>query len=770
MDRALPPQQASRTFVRVLARAEEPPDVPPGSASRVLVAPVALGTKFHPPAARRGTVDRTAVVELLLASTSPVVTLVAPPGYGKTTVLAQWAARRAPQVAWVSCDTADNDPAALWLAVATAVDAVAAVGPAASRVLSARGGGVDVVAAFVAALERAGAPMTIVLDHLEEVTSQQSRAAIAEFVMRVPVGWQVALASRERLAIPTARLRAEGRITELGPVELAMSVQEAEALIAGADVDARPDERLAGELVAVTEGWPVGLYLGALSRYAGNPLQESAVGGGDRWISDYLRAELISTLTEDEVLFLVRTSVLQRLCGSLCDAVCETTGSARRLEDLLARTMLVIPLDSHREWYRYHHLLHEHLLGELRIDHPEEIPRLHRRAAAWYEANGGPEEAVEHALAGGDADRVGRLVLGLMSGVWASGRAGTVRRWMDWLTLHPSTEHSAAIMAHGALMYALQGRPVEAEELAEVAERLPERGTLPDGSTVAATLAYLRANLARDGMSAMRQDASAAVGGLSPSSPFRATMVHLDGVAHLLEGDLEAADAALAHATDLAVAHGTTPLVSLVLAERSVVAMGRQDRAAAASFARGALSLVDDGGFEGYWTSALVLAVAARAAALGGDIAAARRLARRASLLRPLLTYALPVVSVQALLELAHAYVGFAEIGGARAVLSQAAAIVQQRPRLGTLPDALESLQARVGPVAGSPRGVSSLTAAELRLVPLLPTHLSMPEIGEQLHLSRHTVKSQVISLYRKLGVSSRSEAVARMTQLHLYS
>lgn len=711
--------------------------------------------------------ERKALIARLTASDCPVITVVAPPGYGKTTVLAQWAERLLPRVAWVSCDRTDNDPAALWSAVATSVDAAAAMGPAPARVLAARGGGIDVVPAFVAALERAGSPMTIVLDHAEEITSQQSRAAIAEFVMRVPAGWQVALASREHLPIPAARLRADGRILELGPLELAMTVDEAEALLAGADV--RADPSVTHELVRRTEGWPVGLYLGALGLDAGTPLNGFGVEG-DRWVTDYLRAELMSRLSEEEVRFLVRSSVVERLCGSLCDAVVGTTGSARRLEALVGRTMLVLPLDRQRGWYRYHHLLREYLLGELRMDFPEKLPLLHSRAATWYESNGRPEQAVEHAMAAGDADRVTRLVLDLMSSVWASGRAGTVLRWMDWLARHSSGRHNAALMAHGSLMYALLGRAGEAEQLAGVAERLPATGTLPDGSSVAGTLAYLRANLARAGVARMRHDALTAAKGLSPTSPFRPTMLHLEGVSHLLQGDLDRADAGLAHATDVARAHANMPLVSLVLAERSVVAMERGDWAAATSFTQQALMLLHDGGFEGYWTSALVFAAAARSAAHSGDIPAARRLVRRGSLLRPLLTYALPVVSVQALLELAHAYIGFAELDGARAVLKQAAGIVQQRPDLGTLPHTLALLQARVGLVADTPRGASSLTAAELRLVPLLPTHLSMPEIGAQLHISRHTVKSQVVSLYRKLGVSSRSEAVARISELHLFA
>jgi len=731
--------------------------------------PAPLGPKFRPPVARAGIVIRTTLIERLMTTDSAVITLVAPPGYGKTTLLAQWVERLGPRVAWVTCDRTDDDPAALLAAVATAIGAVAPLGPAASRLLAASGGGIGIVPAFVAAIEPIGAPMTIVLDHLEHVSSRESHAALAEFAMRVPRGWRLALASREPLPIPTARLRVQGGMTELGPSELAMSETEAEALLSGADVEALP--RLTRELLDRTEGWPVGLYLGALAMRAGTPIGDYAFGGDDRWVGDYLRSELLSRVTPDEARFLLRTSVLDRLCGSLCDAVTGMNGSARTLESLVRRNMLVIPLDRHREWYRYHHLLHEHLRAELRMRRPDEAAGLHSRAAAWYAVNGEPEDAIEHALAAGDADLVAELTLELMSPVWASGRVATVLRWMQWLEGHPSARHYCAVMTHGAIIYALLGRAPEAERWADVAQRLaPDGDALPDGSSASSALHYLRANLAREGVAAMRSEARAASEGLGPASPFRATMAHVEGLSYVLEGDLDKADEVLSHAADLATALGNAPLVSLILAERFVVATERDDWPTADSFARQALRTVDEGGLDGYWTSALVFAAAARSAAHGGDMPAARRLSRRAAQLRPLLTYALPVVAVQSLVELARAYLGFAEPDGAAAVLSQAARILQHRPDLGTLPQTVALLQARVGEIRSAPVGASSLTAAELRLVPLLPTHLSMREIGDRLHISRNTVKSELISLYRKLGVSSRSDAVARVDDLGLHA
>ena len=489
-------------------RVEQKPQSPRGEALRSALPSARLGPKFHPPSARAGIVGRDALVERLLGSDASVITLVAPPGYGKTTVLAQWAERLGRRVAWVSCDKADDDPVALWTAVAAAISAVSDLGPAPLRLLAASGGSIEVVPAFVAAIEPIGAPMTIVLDHLEHIANEGCHAALAEFAMRIPVGWQLALASRERLPIKAAGCVLKGSILELGSRELAMTAAEAEALLVGAGVEA-PASWI-DDLVRRTEGWPVGVYLAALAMEAGKPIGNVAFGGDDRWVSDYLRSELLARVEADQADLLMRTSILDRLSGPLCDAVAGVTGAARALEDLAGQNMLVLPLDRHREWYRYHHLLRDHLHAELRVEHADEIPLLHSRAASWYEANDMPEAALDHAQAAGDADRVAALILTHMSPVWASGRVATVLSWMQWLEGHPSARHYAAVMAHGSLIYALLGRTGDAERWANVAEQMPTGEALPDGSSVEGTLAYLRANLAREGVATMRHDARVA--------------------------------------------------------------------------------------------------------------------------------------------------------------------------------------------------------------------------------------------------------------------
>jgi LuxR family maltose regulon positive regulatory protein len=308
----------------------------------------------------------------------------------------------------------------------------------------------------------------------------------------------------------------------------------------------------------------------------------------------------------------------------------------------------------------------------------------------------------------------------------------------------------------------------KAEAWAEVVRAAPADVLLPDGSTTGSLLAYLRAILAQDGVEAMRADARASFAELAPSSPYRATMHFSEAMSYLLEGDLDRADPILATARADADRDGALPLAAMILAERCVVAEERNDAARVESLAAQALAIVEAGGLEQYWTSALVYACAARAALGRGDVRAARLHAAHCARLRPLLGYSMPIAPIQALLGLSHVYLGLGDAGGADAALHQAEEILAQRPRLGNLGDQARQLRATLDRIAEDPVGASSLTAAELRLLPLLATHLSLGQIGEQLHVARATVKAQTTSIYRKLRVSSRSDAVSRSRELGL--
>jgi LuxR family maltose regulon positive regulatory protein len=725
-------------------------------------------SKLHPPGARPGIVFREALVERLAATQAPVITVTAPPGYGKTTLLAQWAGQIGPRVAWLSCDDGDNDPVVLLGALAVALDRIGPVDPAIFPALASSGAAISMVPRFVTAVASVQPPVTVLLDHAEAVTNRHCLNAIAEFVLRLQPGWRFALASRTAVPLPMARLRAQGELLEITADDLAMGAVEADCLLQRAGVAA--DEASLDDLLQRTEGWPTGLYIAALAMKSGT--RRSAAGftftGEDVFMGDYLRSELLDRISGTEVSFLTRTSILDQMCGSVCDAILGEQGSGAVLEQLEARNLLVIPLDRRREWYRYHHLLRELLQAELRRREPGLIQDLHFRAARWFEANEMPEAAIDHAQAAGDYDRVARLILELQNPVWASGRVETVRRWMEWLKDLTAAEYYGAIAAHGSLIFALLGQPAESERWADAAERAVPAGVLPDGSTMEATLAYMRAILCRDDVGEMRRDARTAWEGLSPASPYRMSMLYTEGLSYVLLGDPARAEPILARTLDLATNFGILPFVGMVLAQQCGVAAGRNDWSQVTALAQRAVNIVDDVHLGGYWTSALVYAWASRAALHQGNIADGRLYLGRASRLRPLLTYALPVVSVQALLEMADCYITLADRAGAAAVLTQAHSILQQRPDLGLLPAQADRLEARLATVEARAAGPSALTAAELRLLPLLSTHLPVSEIAAELFLSPHTIKSEMKSIYRKLGATSRTQAVTRSRELGL--
>jgi len=727
-------------------------------------------SKLHPPSARPGIVPRTGLVEQLLVSqTTPFVCVVAPAGYGKTTVLAQWAERKGRGVAWVSIDRHDNDPVVLLSYVAVALDRVEPIDPGVFQALASPGGSIlaTVVPRLASAVSTMTEPVALILDHLELLDSRECLDAVAELAVRLPAGSQLLLASRHTTPLPVALLRAKGQIVELGVYELAMDQQEAQALLEGAGVQLSPAE--VAELTSRTEGWPVGLYLAALAYKAGGQ-HHAGFGftGDDRFMADYLRSELLAHLPPELVAFLTRTAVLERLSGPLCDAVLATSGSDRALASLEDSNLLLVALDRQREWYRYHHLFRELLRAELERREPELVSELHRRAAGWCEANGLPETAIDHAQAAGDADRVARLVWKLALPAYGAGRVDTTRRWFGWFEDQGLLERYPPVAALGGWLQALVGQPVAAERWADAAEQGPATGTLPDGSTVQSYLALLRALLCRNGLDRMRADTQAALDKLSPESQWQATAQLLEGIGYLLADQADRADPILANAAEVATETGALPAAAIALAERSLVAMHHQDWKQTATLAEQAADVVRIGGLDGYVASALVHAVGARVAVHRGDVPGAQEQLGRATRLRPLLTYALPYFAVQTLLELGRSCLALDDPTGARAVLRQARDVLRRRPNLGILVTQVDELRSQLDMSRGGTVGVSSLTPAELRLLPLLATHLSFAEIGERLFISQHTVKTQAMSVYRKLDVSSRGQAVQRAQQLGL--
>ncbi|HJW60007.1 MAG TPA: hypothetical protein VJ931_10295, partial [Actinomycetota bacterium] len=254
-----------------------------------------------------------------------MVCLVAPAGYGKTTLLAQWAQRRGPGVGWVSVDERDNDPAVLLTYLAVALDRVEPIDPRVVRGLAGPGASiVSAVSRLAAAMAVMTQPVALVLDHLDQLNNRQCLEVVTDLAAEVPIGSQLLVASRARPPLPVGLLRTQGQVVEIGVQELAMDQQEAAALLEGAGVQLAEAE--VNELVGRTEGWPVGLHLAALAVKAGDPRRHNWAGftGNDRVMAEYLSSELLASQPPRTVSFLTRTAVLDRMCGPLCDAVMGT--------------------------------------------------------------------------------------------------------------------------------------------------------------------------------------------------------------------------------------------------------------------------------------------------------------------------------------------------------------------------------------------------------------------------------------------------------------
>jgi LuxR family maltose regulon positive regulatory protein len=752
---------------------EAPPPPWPGSArahGTPFTASFELDSaKLRVPYSRQGIVARTALLDRLTAPPAyPVIAVAAPAGYGKTTLLAQWAERKRPRVAWLSLDRRDDDPAVLLTYLAAALGRLHPVEPAIGRSLSSREAGLADIARLVSWIASIEAPVAVVLDGADALESRECRAIVADLAVRLPFGSQLAIGSRHEPPVAVPRLRVQGRIAEVGTHDLAMDAGEAAALLRGAGVELSAADVAA--LVERTEGWPAGLYLAALAMDAGSrqPPARFTFTGDDRFMGDYLRSEFLGRVSRADMAFLTRTSILDVLSGPVCDHTVGRTGSGRVLDRLERRNLLVVPLDRRRERYRYHRLFRELLHAELMQREPETVPDLHRRAASWYEANGPPEAAIEHAQEAGDADMVARLVLAASFRVWASGRLDSLLGWLRWIADRGRIEAYPALAVHGAHGFAMVGNSSESERWAEAAERTSFTGTLPDGTTMEGLLAYLRAMACRDGPDEMADDARRALRGLSPTSPFRPAALSAEGAAHLIRGDPDRAELVFVRALAEATSTGATPYIPQLLFLRGLAAAGRGNWPVADSLAQQALAAVQDVQFDGSKQSAEVLAWNAHMAARRGDLALAGDLAARAARLLPLFTYSLPVTSVLALLELARAYTALGDAGGVRAALRRIQDIQQQRPALGTLPAQAQELSSMLDALRGALAGVASLTTAEMRVLALLPTHLSFAEIGKRLYVSRHTIKTQAHSIYRKLGASSRGETVTRMNELGL--
>jgi LuxR family maltose regulon positive regulatory protein len=438
-------------------------------------------TKFYLPQPREGAVLRPRL-HAQLARRSRLTLVSAPAGFGKTTLVGAWVADRAAatgaRVAWVSLDAGDQEPATFWSYALTSLDRAApGTGSAGLGVL---GAGQPIEVALAAVLNELSVlpdDVILVLDDYHLVDGPSVQPGLAFLLERLPPQVQLVLTTRADPALPLARLRAQGQLTEVRAADLRFTDDEVAAFLTattGLSLDAGDVEALAHR----TEGWVASLQLAALSlRNREDPSSFVAgFAGDDRYVVDYLVEEVLSQESQEVREFLLQTSVLDRLTGGLCDAVTgETTGSSM-LESLERRNLFVVPLDDRRQWYRYHHLFADVLSARLLTERPDTIAELRRRASEWYAAAGLPEEAVRYALAAGDTGRAADLIEMALPDLRRERREGVLRRWAYDLP-------SDVVGRRPVLAVGLVGGLMASNDFPDVARRLDEVDQLLAGPT-----------------------------------------------------------------------------------------------------------------------------------------------------------------------------------------------------------------------------------------------------------------------------------------------
>lgn len=724
--------------------------------------------KLRRPELRPGVVSRSDLTARLSHSDAPVALVVAPPGYGKTTLASQMTVAAERPSAWLTVTAEDNDPSALLAYLALALDAVEPLDSQTFATLAMSEA--DLVSIRLPrlgnVLARRSLPFVLVIDDVHLLHEPGAVAVLERLADEMPAGSQLVLAGRSDPPLSFPRMRANGDLLRIGAENLAMNQQEARVLLeeAGVELDARALE----SLVLRVEGWPAGLYLAAIAlREAEDPAAAAErFAGDDRLVADYLHDEALRAFAVELRDFLVRSSVLDRLSARVCDEVLERTDSAQMLAEIEGSNLFLVPLDRHGEWYRYHHLFRDMLAGELdRLD-PSVKASLHGRASIWWEQHGDVDGALSHARAGGDVDRMAALIWRYAPPYLTRGRTPTVTRWLE-----PFSPDEVA--THPPLALAAAWWSLTAGDTASIAywASLAEPGDgeiLPDGTPVRSAVLLLHALGGTQGVARMRDDAALAFELDRSDSPFRPIARFVEGSALRLLGEQQLARERLEDGARLSgVLH---PSIHVhCLSHLALLAIDEGALAEAASLVDRAMREIDRYVLGERPAMALVYAAAALSHARQGDTGAARAASKHGLWLLEKLTGVGAALVADAGLSLARATLLLGDVGTSRMLVREAHRILARYPDPGVLPARLHEVE-RMTDASTVPVGLAAtpLTPAEMRVLRYLPTHLSFEAIAEELIVSRNTVKTQAIAAYRKLGVSSRAEAVAQARDLGL--
>lgn len=737
-----------------------------------VLAPLAeskLGAPIH----RDTTLPRPRVEHSLEGGAGLVLTIVsAPPGYGKTTAVRAWLANRGTTPVWVTLDAGDNDPARLWRYIATAVDRVRhGLGRAALQRLRIPGTTVEAAIDELAnALAAFDTEVVLVLDDLHTVGDPECHASLDHFVERLPSVARLVVITRSDPPLKLARLRSRGAVNELRSSELAFTSAEAHDLLVdreGLGLDAAAVEALQ----AKTEGWPAAIVLAAIwLRSVSDPARTILEFRGDqRFVAEYLAEEVLDALDDDARDFLLRASVMGRITAAFCNEVLDRSNSARLLAEL-ERTLLFVTRLELGGWYRIHPLLAEFARVRLEAEEPGATGEIHRRAGEWLYAHGLPVEAAEHAATAGQFDLAARLLAEHHLVLIRIGGARTLLRWVREIPDDQLLEYPELVVGAAAATTMLGRSTIERRRFLGIVDR--SRNAFPDrhGPYVEAVAGMVRAATVDGDVDTAVRIGRHAVEVASVGAD-DALVAALGGYARALyfAGELDEAWAAALQAVEHPHAERRPPGHAFARSTLALVAAAQGRPAAARIHAEKAREILGGIGSRRTWLGANASAALGIVLAAEGDLPAAERELASAE---PVFADEVATLHhVWVLLHLARVRVRRGRLDEAQAALDASREAMVELPPCSLVAQLGSSVGRELADAherADSGELLRRPTDAELAVLVLLTSEMSVRAIGERLYLSPNTIRSHTRSLYRKLGVNTRTDAVARANALGL--
>lgn len=728
--------------------------------------------KIAVPAVRRAALDRPRLRRLLDQDDTPLVLVAAPAGYGKTTAVRAWCATLDVGLAWVTLDVGDDDPIRLWRYVATAVDRIRpGLGRTALQRLDAPGAGAgDAVDELMNGIGAYGRPLVLVLDDLQTVTSSASMSSLYDALLHLPANARVIVLTRSDPPLGLARLRAGSELVELRATDLAFTADEARELLVSRGRVALGAHEIE-LLVRRTEGWPAALVLAGLwlQKVEDPAAAVRAFGGEQRFVAEYLSTEVLASLDEEHRSFLYGASVLGELTAALGNHVLGRSDSKELLDELERANYFVLRLER-GGWFRVHSLFAEYAEAALLDVDPEAVPRIHRRAAGWLEAQGMPIEAAAHASAAGDHDTVARLLDEYHLPLIRSGGSRTFLRWVrqvpdPYLVRYPELAVAAAVAT-----VLVDGDAAERRRFLSMAENARQEPASRLDPYAEGWALVARSLMLEKGVARAVVDTRRAVD-LATGNAEEVISGALASYARALyfAGDLERASAVASRCLEHPEAERRAPSMIHARGTLALVGVELGRLTAARRQAERAKEVATRIGTTRSWLGANAsAALGAVLLAEGAPAEAERELAAAEEF------FAGDIANVHQawlLVLLARTRILRGRIEEAGEALGAALQLLDDLPDAGFVPALASEVERELADArarAASGALLDAPSPAEMSVLQLLHTDLSVREIGVELFLSPNTIRSHMRSLYRKLGVHTRADAVARATALGL--